>query len=967
MNSSRLIGPIKRNPLLLLTTILWVVITVFIEPGRYSKSELPKHSLSVDSVAGSERGNGKSHFEELHENFFITYPGKKAPVIAYLSFDESIDILLRGGVVSWAETEDTTRSRIDYHIALNDSLLYRQASVTQPFREVFHVDSGDLMSITIDKGDEWYYDEGYFEINHHHPWLPLIVIVCTLLASLVLSLTIFRAPLSLPMVLLAIFLFYFDEVSIVRAYPLRVSLIWALSLIMGITVLRLIYFKRTTINLLKNSGLSTLLFLLLLIPLLNVMNFLRFDKGLAQYDYYAIFQTNWTEAFQYATTNSNYAVTSLTAYVLLALVLYLFDLSHKRITVSPKLRLALLLAALIGMISFPVSTSISDAAIAFSTYRSELAGFIALQDSLTQKSTTLGATTNAQNELHIVVIGESHNKHHMSLYGYHRNTTPRLDALAKQGEIIVMDEAIAHHTHTHPVLELSLSSANLYNQRRFKNSHTIINLLNAADYKTTWLSNQIKIGAWDNHVSLIAMGCDNEYFLNKNIGTTFTSMSYDEIVLNNLKSIIEKEDARNHVIFIHIMGSHGNYGDRWPENREKFQNPTKGQFGNFNTWIVDDYDNSIYYNDSILTEIIAVLNKAPQSKKSLVYFADHSEEVSRGDGHSMALFDYEMTEIPMFWWFSEGYKQTYPQRVEHLNQNKFKVFTNDLIYDQVAEIASIDGAESEARLNLFNPAYALPMENIKLVDQSHPYGADTNFYYIERVNNDSLHKGWQQKLGVHRANTIGKLHHATNRLGFKQVELDVVFHSDSAIWFEIGHGERESMTAMDLRTYLADPQCANIDRFWLDVKNINDNNIDDLLAHLGDSLFQQFKAKLIIESSTKSSRFKEINGLGFYTSYYLPTAIAEVSDDRQLRTWAEEISAQIKLQRVSAVSFDAALYPRVKQYLEPRINAEIEYLSWQLDLSMSQPGLSEKLNSSSVANDQRVKMLLIKLQSKFDY
>ena len=85
-------GPIKRNPLLLLTTILWVVITVFIEPGRYSKSELPKHSLSVDSVAGYERGNGKSHFEELHENFFITYPGKKAPVIAYLSFDESIDI-----------------------------------------------------------------------------------------------------------------------------------------------------------------------------------------------------------------------------------------------------------------------------------------------------------------------------------------------------------------------------------------------------------------------------------------------------------------------------------------------------------------------------------------------------------------------------------------------------------------------------------------------------------------------------------------------------------------------------------------------------------------------------------------------------------------------------------------------------------------------------------------------------------
>ena len=39
---------------------------------------------------------------------------------------------------------------------------------------------------------------------------------------------------------------------------------------------------------------------------------------------------------------------------------------------------------------------------------------------------SFSATKEAGKELYVVVIGESLNENHMSLYGYHRNTTPLL-------------------------------------------------------------------------------------------------------------------------------------------------------------------------------------------------------------------------------------------------------------------------------------------------------------------------------------------------------------------------------------------------------------------------------------------------------------------------------------------------------------------------------------------------------------
>ena len=64
----------------------------------------------------------------------------------------------------------------------------------------------------------------------------------------------------------------------------------------------------------------------------------------------------------------------------------------------------------------------------------------------------------------VLVIGESTNRQHMSLYGYHRQTTPRLDALSK--ELTVFDNVVASRPYTIETLPVSYTHLDVYKRQR---------------------------------------------------------------------------------------------------------------------------------------------------------------------------------------------------------------------------------------------------------------------------------------------------------------------------------------------------------------------------------------------------------------------------------------------------------------------------------------------------------------------
>lgn len=106
----------------------------------------------------------------------------------------------------------------------------------------------------------------------------------------------------------------------------------------------------------------------------------------------------------------------------------------------------------------------------------------------------------------VLVIGESYNRHHSSLYGYTLPTNPRLE---KRSGIYVFSDVITNVAVTHKVFQSFLSCASIDSNIRWYNAPLFPKVFRDAGYYVTFNSNQYICGAnqdtWDSYASFINM------------------------------------------------------------------------------------------------------------------------------------------------------------------------------------------------------------------------------------------------------------------------------------------------------------------------------------------------------------------------------------------------------------------------------------------------------------------------------
>ena len=91
----------------------------------------------------------------------------------------------------------------------------------------------------------------------------------------------------------------------------------------------------------------------------------------------------------------------------------------------------------------------------------------------------------------VLVLGESTTREHMHLYGYNRDTTPNLDALAASDKgLTVFRDVVSPRPYTIEVMQQILTFGDEQNPDRFLSDPSLINLLKQAGYKTFWITNQ---------------------------------------------------------------------------------------------------------------------------------------------------------------------------------------------------------------------------------------------------------------------------------------------------------------------------------------------------------------------------------------------------------------------------------------------------------------------------------------------
>lgn len=297
----------------------------------------------------------------------------------------------------------------------------------------------------------------------------------------------------------------------------------------------------------------------------------------------------------------------------------------------------------------------------------------------------------------IMVIGESESRDYMSAFtNYQYDTTPWLNKMKKTKNFILFPNSYACKDQTVPALERALTEVNQYNNKKFFESCSIIDIAKKAGYKTYWFSNQGHIGGAETAITLVANTADKAEWTKQNLNKP----QYDETLLDYLKIVNPSE---NNFIVLHLMGNHFNFINRYPQNFAKFSKPNKYD-------LIPNYLDSIAYTDYVLQQITDFA-KTTLNLQALLYFSDHATIPDKRRSPNFAGFG--TVRIPMFLYLSDEYIDRNKQVIKNINDNSTKYFTNDLIYEFICGILNIKSNHYDETNSIASEKYKYTKEMLK--------------------------------------------------------------------------------------------------------------------------------------------------------------------------------------------------------------------------------------------------------------
>ncbi len=222
------------------------------------------------------------------------------------------------------------------------------------------------------------------------------------------------------------------------------------------------------------------------------------------------------------------------------------------------------------------------------------------------------------------------------------------------------------------------------------------------------------------------------------------------------------------------------------------------------------------------------------------------------------------------------------------------------------------------------------------------------FNYNQTQNvNALLAQGLDAHLIPHRIDYRYRLQNILHAK-IRSFECDIHFNSRAKTpYFEIGHNS-DDVHGLSLHDYLEMSQGIELKKIWLDVKNVNDDNIEAILKRLNLlDMKYHIKEIVIFESSALTSKIRLISDAGYHTSHYLQPKSLD----------AKKIQKLIADQHLSAISFPLEMYSFVKLHVEPIIEKNIAYHTWGT-YHFKHHNELEKIKQSAAFNDARVQTII---------
>ena len=294
------------------------------------------------------------------------------------------------------------------------------------------------------------------------------------------------------------------------------------------------------------------------------------------------------------------------------------------------------------------------------------------------------------------MIGESTVRSHMQLYGYKRMTTPRLAKISNQ--LLIYNDVISPNTLTIESITKMLTLAN-YESLDNNTSGSILQLANAAGFKTIWLSNQRPIGVFESLITKIALSSSEVQFITTAYGQH--NRTLDQELIPKFNEYLDQEINKPLFVVIHLMGTHFKYENRYPDSLKNKFNSALNKSLSEKEKINNKYDRAVLNTDYVISEIISSVQQKA-SNSAVLYLSDHGEELDnlKFRGHNESFATKSMFEIPFFVWQSQENKKNNPLFFD----NDRKYMSDDLFHT-LADFLQINSDEVDSTRSIFSTSF----------------------------------------------------------------------------------------------------------------------------------------------------------------------------------------------------------------------------------------------------------------------
>jgi heptose-I-phosphate ethanolaminephosphotransferase len=310
------------------------------------------------------------------------------------------------------------------------------------------------------------------------------------------------------------------------------------------------------------------------------------------------------------------------------------------------------------------------------------------------------------NKTLVLVISESLSKQHLSLYGYSRKTTPRLDTSV----IYKFNNCV-----TPAVLTIE-AVPKLFFNGYFEKKINLIALLNKLGYETYWISNQSGWGKSDGPIVLLSEVCKRTFFTDSlsDDDKANASLHYDEEVLKTFDRIMREPSEKSRFIVLHLMGCHFDYEKRYPPGRNHFTSVPPAKTAVSNQRIhseINLYDNAVLYHDSVVSRALGIFDQHARSQNAAFLFvADHGEELYEYRDHAGHSYPPNKctAEIPFFASVSPRFAKTYPAVNHTLKTRANTPYNTENNFYTILHLLNINSLKHRQLIRkngFFSPAY----------------------------------------------------------------------------------------------------------------------------------------------------------------------------------------------------------------------------------------------------------------------